>query len=118
MVRRGEIVILKIPYLDGNDAKVRPALVLQSDTNNRRLQHTIVAMFTGNISRAEREPTQLLVDPATAEGRSSGLNGPSALKAESLYTVEQSEVRHVIGSLSPALMKKVGECLKSSRDLK
>lgn len=43
MTHRGDIVIVQFPYQDGGRGKNRPALVLQCDRNNRRLQNTFHA---------------------------------------------------------------------------
>ena len=40
-VRRGEIVIVDYPYSDQIGRKVRPALVVQADAWNERLDNTI-----------------------------------------------------------------------------
>ena len=114
MSARGDIVIVQFPYQDGARGKNRPALVVQCDRNNRRLQNTVVAMITGNIQRAQTEPTQLLVDPSTADGQSSGLHGPSAVKCENLFTIGQADILRTIGRLTPALMARVDICLKAS----
>jgi mRNA-degrading endonuclease toxin of MazEF toxin-antitoxin module len=60
--------------------KVRPALVVQSDHNNVRLTHTIVAIITKTTHRATSEATQLLIDISTPEGKQSGLLHTSAVK--------------------------------------
>jgi mRNA-degrading endonuclease toxin of MazEF toxin-antitoxin module len=57
MITRGDVVIVQFPYQDGTRGKNRPALVVQCDHNNRRLQNTVIAMITGNVRRAETEPT-------------------------------------------------------------
>ena len=110
-------MIVQFPYQDGTRGKNRPALVVQCDRNNQRLQNTVVAMITGNVQRAQTEPTQLLIDPSTPDGQSSGLRGASALKCENLFTVTQPHILRTVGSLSPALMAKVDACLKASLGL-
>jgi mRNA interferase MazF len=64
---RGEIVLVDFPFSGGGRSKVRPALVVQNDRDNRRLKNTIIAMITSRIERAG-EPTQLLVAGASPEG--------------------------------------------------
>jgi len=117
MTARGDVVIVRFPYQDGTGGKDRPALVVQCDQNNRRLQNVVVAMITGNVRLAQTEPTQLLVDPSTSEGESAGLHGPSAVKCENLFTIQQAHILHTIGRLSRVLMAKVDECLKASLGL-
>ena len=41
-VRRGEIVIVDYPYSDQIGCKIRPALIVQADAWNQRLDATIL----------------------------------------------------------------------------
>jgi mRNA interferase MazF len=110
-MNRGDVVILVYPFSQGSGAKARPGLVVQNDRDNQRLSHTIVAMITGNL-RNVGQPTQLLVDPATPEGKSSGLHAPSAIKCTHLHSVEQADVIKIIGRLPAVQMNSVDACLK------
>lgn len=71
MTTRGDIVMVSFPFSDGSGAKIRPFLVVQNEADNQRLDNTVVAMITGNISHAH-EKTQLLIDPSTPDGQHSG----------------------------------------------
>jgi mRNA interferase MazF len=115
-MKRGDIVLLDYPYADGSGSKVRPALVVQNDRDNQRLTTTIVALITKNVSRVH-EPTQLLIDVSTPAVRQSGLNQTSAVTCGNLFTVAQTKVRRVIGSLSPSTMAQIDACLRASLDL-
>ena len=50
-VRRGEVVLVDFPYSDTTGSKVRPALVVQADTLNQRLDDTILALITSSRHR-------------------------------------------------------------------
>jgi mRNA interferase MazF len=113
-VQRGDVVLLAIAFTSGAGAKLRPALVVQSDHNNLRLNDTIVAIITKTTHRATREPTQLLIDITTPEGQQSGLLHTSAIKCEHLDTVSIADISRVIGSLAPATMKQIDGCLKAA----
>jgi mRNA interferase MazF len=113
-VRRGEIVMVDFPFTDGTGSKVRPALVVQCDFNNGRLDDTIVVSITSRTARAAVERTQLLVDPAAASGRSSGLLFASAVQCENILTVDCASIRRRIGTLSAPVMLQIDECLKAS----
>jgi len=117
-LKRGAIVLVRFPFSSGTDAKVRPALVVQADRNNRRLTNTIFAMITSATGQAKREPTQLLIDIATPAGKSSGLLHTSAVKCENLLTIEQQLIFRTIGHLPSAAMRKVDACLKEALELK
>lgn len=80
------------------------------------MRETIVALITGNISRVHEE-TQLLVDPGTSDGSSSGLHGPSAVLCSHLYTVRQSLAISTIGNLSDDVMQQIDDCLKAALEL-
>lgn len=116
MIRRGDVIIVDFPYTSGSQSKIRPALVIQNDRDNARLLKTVVAMISGNTRRAG-EATQLLVDPASTEGASSGLHGPSVVICVNLFTIEQGDVIRTIGSLSAASLPALDSCLKAALDI-
>jgi len=116
-VARGDIVLLPYPQAPGQPPKRRPALVVQSDHNNGRLTNSIFAMITSNTALAQREATQLLIDIATPEGQQSGLAQTSAVKCENLHTLPTDLVHHKLGSIPPALLDRVDDCLRAALDL-
>jgi mRNA interferase MazF len=116
-VKRGDIVLANLPFSDGSGSKVRPALVVQCNANNARLQDVIVAVITRTTARALTEPTQLLIDITTPDGRRTRLLHTPAVKCEHLITIEQSLILRTIGQLSPALMLQIDDCLKVALEL-
>jgi mRNA-degrading endonuclease toxin of MazEF toxin-antitoxin module len=117
MSRRGDVVVVEIPYYDRPGGKERPAVVVQCDRNNGRLLSTVVAGMTTNLRRVTTEPTQFLVDPSAPEGASSGVSSPSAVKCENLFTVSQSRIKRTLGRLSDVLRQKLDACLKAALEL-
>jgi mRNA interferase MazF len=115
-MNRGEVVLVPFPYQDKPGHKIRPALVVQADTENRRLANTILAMITGNLADAG-QPTTVTVDPASPDGAASGLAGMSLVKCYNLATVRQHRVLQVIGRLPDAVMRKVNDALKATLEL-
>jgi len=115
-MKRGDVVIADYPFQDVPGSKIRPALVVQNDTDNQRLGNTIVAMITGNL-RDAAQATSVLIDPGTAEGAGSGLHGASLVKCVNLATVRQGRILQTIGQISATLMQKVDVCLKTALDL-
>jgi mRNA interferase MazF len=111
-MKRGDVVLLDYPYTDGSSSKVRPALIVQNDRDNQRLNNTIVALVTKNVSRIH-QPTQFLIDIATPDGQQSGLNHDSAVACSNLFTVAQSMVRRVIGNLPASVMAQIDIRLKN-----
>ncbi|HVS39614.1 MAG TPA: type II toxin-antitoxin system PemK/MazF family toxin [Gemmataceae bacterium] len=115
-MKRGDVVIVPFPFQDKPGHKIRPAVVVQSDAENRRLANTILAMITGNLADAGR-PTTVPIDPKTAEGAGSGLSGSSLVKCYNLATVRQPRVLQVIGRLSDPVMQRINQALKAALEL-
>src|SRR2546427_1046777 len=115
-VSRGDVILAYVPNVGSPGGKMRPALVVQSDHNNARLNETIVAAITSNLSRVH-EATQLLIEVATPDGAASGLLYNSAVRCERLHSIPQADVRRVIGNLSDALMRQIDDCLKAALGL-
>ena len=116
-IRRGDIVLADLPYSDRGGSKKRPALVVQCDRNNERLDDVILALITTVTARAATEPTQLLVETGTPQGQASGLLHDSTVKCEHLITLHQRFLGRVIGHLPREVMEKIDGCLKESLGL-
>ena len=95
--------------------KLRPALVVSKDINNKRLDDVIVAICTSNISR-NLEPTQYLIE--NEEIVQAGIKVASVVKCESLLTINKSMIIKVLGKLSDSGIETVNRCLKDSLALK
>jgi mRNA interferase MazF len=113
---RGDVVVIEFPAGLGNPPKRRPAIVVQADRNNVRLANAIFAMVTSNLQLARREPTPVLVDINTPEGKQSGLRHVSAVKCENLQTLPVVSA-HKIGRLAPQLLAAVNDALRAALDL-
>jgi len=114
-LQRGDVVLVDWPLAAGGQ-KLRPALVVQNDRDNRRVTNTIVVMITGQTKRA-LEPTQLLIDVASPHGQQTGLHKTSVVNCLNLITLEQSRIVHVIGRMPDVLLQQINQCLKVSLEL-
>jgi mRNA-degrading endonuclease toxin of MazEF toxin-antitoxin module len=112
-VKRGDVILTFVQNVGSPGGKVRPALVVQSDHNNGRLNETIIAAITSNLAHV-KEATQLLIDVSTPDGAASGLLHDSAVRCERLHSIPQADVRRVIGHLSDALMQQIDTSLKAA----
>jgi mRNA interferase MazF len=112
-IARGDVVILDAPFVTRPGSKLRPMLVVQNDRNNARMANTILATITTNIGRSA-EPTQVLIDPQSTEGRNSGLLSLSVVSCENLLTVRRDRIVRKIGRLTEPQMQLVDQALKAS----
>ena len=115
IVSRGDVVLVDYPFSDRTGSKVRPALVVQADVLNRRIDDTILASISRSQHRASA--TQLLVEIATPDGRQSGLRQDSMIQCENLLTYDRKLILVKIGTLSDALLQRVNACLRAALDL-
>ena len=116
-VNRGDIVLVDFPYSNHTGSKIRPALVVQSDVWNQRLDDTILALITSSPQRRTGAPTQYLIDISTVEGRQAKLRFDSIVQCENLVTHDQRLIHRVIGRLPDSAMQQVDACLKAALDL-
>jgi mRNA interferase MazF len=114
MIRRGDVVIVDIPFTDTGQSKVRPAVIVQNDRDNGRITKTLVAIVTGNLRR-QGDPSHVLVDPGDPDGASSGLSYPSLVSCTNLFTI--NKIPSSIGHLSNVLMQRLDAALRSALEL-
>ncbi len=116
-VQRGDIVLIDFPYSNHTGSKIRPALVVQADVWNQRLDDTILALITSSPQRRTGASTQYFIDISTVEGRRTNLRFDSIVQCENLVTQDQRLILHRIGSLSDSAMQQIDACLKSTLDI-
>lgn len=119
-VQRGDVVFLRFPFSDGSGSKMRPAVVVQSNRDNLRMESTIVVLITGNTRLVGKEPGHILIDLNTPEGKASGLKYTSVVNTHSLFTLKRTLIDEVIGEMSPNLMMQIDtelrDCLELSQE--
>ena len=116
-VQRGDVVIINHPFSDASGSKVRPALVVQSDSRNSLLRETIVVLISKNLKHIGTDQTQVLIKISTPAGKASGLRVDSSVKCGKLFTLHEDLIRKKIGVLSVPLMQQINACLKAALDL-
>jgi mRNA interferase MazF len=114
-VLRGDIVLVDYPFSDRTGSKVRPALVVQADTLNRRITDTILAAVSRSTHRTSA--THLFIDISTPGGSQTGLRQNLMIQCENLLTYNQRLVVTKIGELSAPLLARVADCLNVALDL-
>ncbi len=116
-VQRGDVVFLRFPFGDGSGSKVRPAVVVQRDSDNRRLESTVVVLITSNKTLIGMESGHILIDVSGDPGKSSGLRFNSVVNVHSLFSLHSSQIREVVGNVSDDLMSLIDQQLRLSLDL-
>jgi mRNA interferase MazF len=96
--KQGDVVLVLFPNSDLTSAKIRPAVVVQSDNLRTGLPQIVVAMITSQMSRSQH-PSRLIILIGTPEGQQSGLISNSVIMTDNLATVTLSAISRVIGSI-------------------
>src|SRR5436305_7274060 len=104
IVKRGDVVLARVPHIAGARGKKRPAVVLQADSYNATLNHVVVAEVTSN-PRWIGDPACLFIDISTPEGKATGLHQNGVVSCLHLVTMKADRLGNPIGSLSPALLQ-------------
>lgn len=112
-VRRGDVVLVWYPFASGNGGSRRPAVVIRNDADNARMRNTVVARVTTNLARAD-QPTHLLIESASPEGRRAGLLHDSVISCNNPATFHESLIQATLGTLSGPAMAQIDACLKAA----
>ncbi|HEV3340338.1 MAG TPA: type II toxin-antitoxin system PemK/MazF family toxin [Pirellulales bacterium] len=112
-MRRGDVVLVYVPFVGAKGGKRRPAVVVQNDSLNAAIRETVLVEITSNVSRAAR-PHHVLIDVATPDGASTGLLTDSVIRCERPHTVPQADIFQTIGALSPTLLRLLDDGLKAA----
>lgn len=106
---RFKIVLIKFPFDDFSDFKLRPALCLTDPISEHN--HILPAFITSNLSNAT-EITDLIIDKSSAGFETTGLKVSSVVKIHRLITTPDSIIQKVIGTLPVSFESKVYEKIK------
>jgi mRNA interferase MazF len=106
---RGTVILTPFPFTDMHGAKVRPAVVVSRDD---RPGDDVILAFISSVVPGRVPPADLVIDPATTEGRSAGLKRTSGIKCDKLATVQERILLGELGVLSPSCLAQMDRCLK------
>jgi mRNA interferase MazF len=116
-VDRGDVVMVEFPFSDLSQTKKRPALVVQCDGNNGKLDDVILALITSNTTRVTCTDTQYLIPKDSDVWGKSGLLHESTVRCEHLMTLHRGMIERVLGALPRKAMRDVDDRLKVALDL-
>ena len=100
MYKRGEIVLIPVPFSDLSASKRRPVLIISNDRHNAASQDMIVAAITSNL-------VQTGIPITNSDMTSGQLPKPSIIRCDKIYTLDQNIVVKPIGVISNAIQNSV-----------
>ena len=117
-VRRGEVVIVDVPYSNQTGRKVRPALVIQADLLNQLQPADTILAAIARWHRLDRTATEYAIDISTVAGQHTRLLVNSVVQCWNLTPYTPARILQVIGKLPDAAMQQVNACLKAALDIR
>jgi mRNA interferase MazF len=108
LLKAGDVVVVSFPGAE--ETKVRPAVVLSSETYHKHRPDVIVGLLTGQVQKAIAPTDYVLNDWVSA-----GLRCPSAFRAY-IVTVTYDSGKYV-GRLGAEDWRGVQECVQRALDV-
>ena len=100
MYKRGEIVLIPVPFSDLSSVKRRPVLVISNTLYNRTNSDMIVAAITSN----QQQKGIVIESKDLLAGE---LPKKSLVRYDKIYTLEQCIVIKQLGIISESILKNV-----------
>jgi mRNA interferase MazF len=107
---RHRVILVPFPFDDLTGSKVRPAVCLTDAVGPHR--HVVLAFIT-SVMPATLEPTDLLLDPGSADFPHTGLKVRSALRIHRMVTISATIIQRQLGVLGPNLQAQVQQRLRT-----
>ncbi len=112
--KRGDVVVVNVPFTGQTGSKARPAVVISAETFHRRLPDVVVCPVSSQ--------PRYFQDPGAADRpldgwREAGLRHPSTARISNLLSVEKALVRRVLGRLSTADLNALSDVLRRALGL-
>jgi mRNA-degrading endonuclease toxin of MazEF toxin-antitoxin module len=86
-------------------------VIISNDYNNARLDDVLLVPLTSNVTRAGREPTQVIVSMTSEEGKAAGLRLDSVIDCTVIATIPKTLLVNKIGAFPQETMERVDQCL-------
>ena len=107
---RYRVILVPFPFDDLTGSKVRPAVCLTDAVGAHR---QVVLAFITSVVPPKLEPTDLLLDPSSADFAGTGLRVRSALRLHRMVTVSATIIQRQLGVLPPKLQVEIKQRLRT-----
>ena len=109
-MRRGVICLTQFPFGDVPGMKLRPVLLL---TDGLGSVPEVLVAYISSVIPARLLPSDVLLDPAKAESRSTHLKTASVLRLHKLATIHCTSLARHLGAIEASMQNTVATKLKS-----
>jgi mRNA-degrading endonuclease toxin of MazEF toxin-antitoxin module len=109
--RRGQVVVVNVPFTGQTGSKPRPALVVSVETLHRKLLDLIVCPISSQ-QRYYRKPGP--GDHPLKHWRKVGLRHPSTARLSNVLAVEKKLIKRVLGTLHAEDLAQIEHALRAA----
>jgi mRNA interferase MazF len=113
-MRPGEIYLASFPFGDAPGMKLRPVLLLTAPVGPTP---EVLVAYISSVVPPVLLPSDILLDPARPEHRSTNLKTASVLRLHKLATIHTTSVVRLLGVLDSPIRAKVAARLKALLEL-
>jgi mRNA interferase MazF len=111
--RRGDVILIEIPFAERTGSKLRPAVIVQNNIGNRASANLIVVAISSQLP-AQALPVQYIVSESTPVAQAAGLPRASVVDCENIATISKRLVRRKLGAFPHEAMSEIDVCLRVS----
>ena len=105
-----EIYLANFPFGGSAEMKLRPVLLLTAPVGS--VPEVLVA-YISSVMPSPLLPSELILDPATADHASTNLKTKSVVRMHKLATIHARNVVRHLGSISPTTASEVDDKLRT-----
>ncbi|HEY3875871.1 MAG TPA: type II toxin-antitoxin system PemK/MazF family toxin [Candidatus Kapabacteria bacterium] len=113
---RGSVALVRFPYTDLSDSKVRPAVIVTSDKYLAESGDVLCA-FVSSVLPDPLLPTDIIISSTHPDFRRTGLKRSSVLRTHKLVLLDRELVYSKLGDLSPFLTNQMNPALADALGL-
>ncbi len=114
--QRGSVALVRFPYTDLSDSKVRPAVIVTSDKYLAQSDDVLCA-FVSSVLPDPLLPPHLIISSTHPDFRRTGLKRSSVLRTHKLVLLDRELVYSKLGELSPLLKRHMNAALMEALGL-
>ena len=94
--KRGQVVVVTVPFTSQEGSKLRPAVVVSSEKFHRRLRDVILCPISSQPRYFEKPGPG---DRPISKWKAVGLHFPSTVRVFNILAVEKTLIRRALGKL-------------------
>jgi len=107
--RRGQVVVLDVPFSDSSGTKPRPAIVVSADEFHRNLPDVIVCQISSQPRYYSRPGP---IDCPLLGWKAVGLRHPSTLRVSKVLAIDKQIIRRPLGTASQQDLTRIDTALR------